>query len=149
MGLSAPAPDGRTTSGRAPRLVLVYLRGGAPLEFALPSMARVAELHVLALSPLPQHTRHLWEHCVASIRSAEDLGCSGPVDIIVDACRAVRADAVTTLSEFALLAVSGAATSASCDRPGGMRACRHLTSASCPASTSCAPAWTTSTYRFC
>jgi biotin carboxylase len=72
-------------------------------------MARVAELHVLALSPLPQHTRHLWEHCVASIRSAEDLGCSGPVDIIVDACRAVRADAVTTLSEFALLAVSGAA----------------------------------------
>src|SRR4051794_34945022 len=105
MGLPAPVPEDRTTSGRPSRLVLVYLRGGAPLEFALPSMARVAELHVLAFSPLPQHTRHLWEHCVASIRSAEDFGCSGPIDAIVDTCRAVRADAVATLSEYALLAV--------------------------------------------
>lgn len=91
------------------RLLFVYNKGGAPLEFALPAAAQVAEVHVLAFAELPQHTRHLWESAVTSIKDATNTKQVDLVDTIVSAALELGAGAVITLSEFALLAVEQAA----------------------------------------
>ncbi len=50
------------------RVLLVHWGGGAPLEYALPRIAARAEVHILALRPLPAKTEGLWRpHCAAVI----------------------------------------------------------------------------------
>lgn len=98
-------------------LLLVYTRGGAPLEFALPSMARVAQVHVLPVTNLPEHTGALWEQHVTTILAAPDPG-EDLTESIVQAAKSVDADAVTTLSEFALLGVAVAAQRLGLKGPG-------------------------------
>ncbi|MDG4792751.1 ATP-grasp domain-containing protein [Micromonospora sp. WMMD1082] len=95
----------------AKSLLLVYCRGGAPLEFAIPRLAQRAQVHVLALQQMPQRTAPLWQGHCAQIIPAWDERRSGRelVTLIVEAARTVGADAVFTLSEFAVMAVAEAA----------------------------------------
>ena len=93
------------------RVLLVYCRGGAPLEFAMPRIAQRADVHVLALQRMPSHTEELWRPYCAEIVPAWDERVEGDalVGLIVEEARRVGADAVFTLSEFAVLAVADAA----------------------------------------
>ncbi len=93
------------------RILFVYTRAGAPLEHAFPRIAAVAELHVLAITPLPTTTQSEWRHLTASIvdRSRDELQADALVDAIVERAREIGAEAVMGLSEFTLLAISAAA----------------------------------------
>ncbi|WP_431901773.1 ATP-grasp domain-containing protein [Nonomuraea sp. bgisy101] len=92
-------------------ILYVYAKGGAPLEHAFPRIARCGELHVLALMPLPVAGAERWRPHCASITEAGADGVRGQaaVDEIVRHAKAIGADAVMTLSEFAVLAVAHAA----------------------------------------
>ncbi|MFI6437447.1 acetyl-CoA carboxylase biotin carboxylase subunit family protein [Streptomyces sp. NPDC050759] len=93
------------------RVLLVYCRGGAPLEYAIPKIAERAEVHVLALQQMPLHTEDSWRpHCTAVIPAWDErLEGDALVGLIVAEAQRVGADAVFTLSEFAVLAVAEAA----------------------------------------
>ncbi len=99
----------------AKKILFVYTRGGAPLEYAFPQIARQGELHVLALTELPARTRHLWEkNCVDIVDRHTDVPDDEKmVDVIVEHAERIRADAVMCLSEFSVLAVAQA-----CERLG-------------------------------
>ncbi|GAA2148762.1 hypothetical protein GALLR39Z86_29660 [Glycomyces algeriensis] len=93
------------------KVLFVYSRGGAPLEYAFPKIAAKAELHVLALKPPPTHTEPLWSpHCTSvtphweTERTGDDL-----VGLIVEEAERIGADAILTLSEYAVIAVAEAA----------------------------------------
>ncbi|MFB7665864.1 acetyl-CoA carboxylase biotin carboxylase subunit family protein [Kitasatospora sp. NPDC056138] len=93
------------------KILYVYVKGGAPLEYAFPRMAACGELHVLALASLPTTGEDVWRPCCTGI----DLVTDPPrgealVELIVEHAKAVGADAVLTLSEFAVLAVAHAAS---------------------------------------
>lgn len=94
-------------------ILLVYTRGGPPLEYALPRIAACGELHVLAVMPMPTGTEHLWRSSVAAITPAWSDHRSGDelVALIVEHARRLGADAVLTLSEYAVVAVARAAGS--------------------------------------
>ncbi|GAA3182182.1 ATP-grasp domain-containing protein [Nonomuraea roseoviolacea] len=89
-------------------ILYVYAKGGAPLEHAFPRIAGCGELHVLALMPLPDTGAESWRAHCASITEVH-AGGEAAVDEIVRHAKAVGADAVLTLSEFAVLAVAHAA----------------------------------------
>ncbi|TDQ00925.1 ATP-grasp domain-containing protein [Labedaea rhizosphaerae] len=93
------------------KILYVYVKGGAPLETAFPSIAAQGELHVLALSPMPEAGKDVWAPCCASITRHEGVLKPGDdvVDLIVEHAARLGADAVLTLSEFAVLAVAHAA----------------------------------------
>jgi biotin carboxylase len=93
------------------KILFVYARGGAPLEYALPRIAACGELHVLAVTALPTATAAQWQPCCTTIvdRSAARLRGEPLVDALVERAKAVGADAVMCLSEFAVLAVAQAA----------------------------------------
>jgi biotin carboxylase len=93
------------------RVMLVYARGGTPLEYAFPRIAARAELYVLALQRLPAHTEALWSpHCTEIIPAWErSLTSENLVNTIVSEAKRVGADALYTLSEFVVLAVADAA----------------------------------------
>lgn len=93
------------------KILYVYVKGGAPLETAFPSIAACGELHVLALSPMPEAGHDVWAPCCTSITRHEDELKPGDdvVDLIVAHAKEIGADAVLTLSEFAVLAVAHAA----------------------------------------
>ncbi|MFD0275240.1 acetyl-CoA carboxylase biotin carboxylase subunit family protein [Kitasatospora sp. NPDC127111] len=93
------------------RILYVYVKGGAPLEYAFPRIAACGELHVLALAPLPTTAEEVWRPSCTSI----ELVPAAPrgdelVELIVEHAKAIGADAVLTLSEFAVLAVAHAAS---------------------------------------
>ncbi|WP_035796860.1 ATP-grasp domain-containing protein [Kitasatospora mediocidica] len=92
------------------RILYVYVKGGAPLEYAFPRIAACGELHVLALAPLPAAARDAWLPSCTGITevSAPPRG-DALVELIVEHAKALGADAVLTLSEFAVLAVAHAA----------------------------------------
>ncbi|HST49759.1 ATP-grasp domain-containing protein [Jatrophihabitans sp.] len=96
-------------SGRSQRLLFVYVKGGPTLEFAVPSMARVAEVHVLGLGPFPPHAEHVWRPSAASVRQERAFGREEVVNTILTVAKELRVDGILALSEFALLAVSEAA----------------------------------------
>ncbi len=96
-------------SGRAQRLLFVYVKGGATLEFAVPSMAEVAEVHVLGLGPFPPHAEHLWRGVAASVRQEQAFGREEVVNTILTAAKDLGVDGIIALSEFAMLAVTEAA----------------------------------------
>lgn len=93
------------------KVLFVYSRGGAPLEYAFPKIAAKGELHVLALKPLPAHTESLWSPHCASVTPRWDQDAAGDelVDLIVAEAERIGADAILTLSEFAVIAVAEAA----------------------------------------
>lgn len=89
-------------------VLFVYAKGGAPLEYALPALAQATDVHLLALSPLPAHTRHLWSQSVVSMRSVDVSGGAAVAEIVATAQR-VGAKAVLALSEFLVVSVAQAA----------------------------------------
>jgi len=97
-------------AGHSPRLLFVYVKGGATLEFAVPSMAEVAEVHVLGLGPFPPHAEHLWRGVAASVRREQAFGREEVVNAILTAAKDLRVDGIIALSEFAMLAVTEAAS---------------------------------------
>src|SRR4051812_21989895 len=91
-------------------IVFVYAKGGPPLEHALPRIAACGDLHLLAVSPLPTAAHGIWSSVCASIRSVDGYARGATlVERIVDRCRAVKADALLCLSEYAVVAVAEAA----------------------------------------
>ncbi|GGO87682.1 PEP/pyruvate-binding domain-containing protein [Wenjunlia tyrosinilytica] len=90
-------------------VLLVHAVGGPPLEYSLPKVAAHAEVHLLALAPPPEASKDVWLPCCASVtqvpppQSGTEL-----VETITGLAGAVRADAVLTLSEFAVVAVARA-----------------------------------------
>jgi biotin carboxylase len=105
-------------SGCSQRLLFVYVKGGATLEFAVPSMAKVADIHMLALGPIPPHAEHLWRVSAASVRHEDAFGREEVVHAILTAAKELQVDGILALSEFALLAVTEAATILGLRSPG-------------------------------
>lgn len=99
------------------KLLFVHGKGGVPLDHAVPRMAAHAEVHLLALAPLPDGP---WrEHCAEIIpRWTEQVRGDDLVDLIVETAKAIGADAVTGFAEWALLAVSLAAQRLGLPGPG-------------------------------
>ncbi|MGK4585014.1 ATP-grasp domain-containing protein [Kitasatospora sp. HPMI-4] len=93
------------------RILYVYVKGGAPLEYAFPRIAACGELHVLALAPLPAIAEEVWRPSCTSIEEVADAPRGDElVELIVEYAKSIGADAVLTLSEFAVLAVAHAAS---------------------------------------
>ncbi|NUR31842.1 MAG: ATP-grasp domain-containing protein [Catenulispora sp.] len=92
------------------KILYIYVKGGAPLEYAFPRIAACGELHVLALAPLPTTGEDVWRPCCTDIKVLPDPARGDElVDQLVAHAKAVGADAILTLSEFAVLAVAHAA----------------------------------------
>lgn len=91
-------------------VLLVHGVGGPPLEYALPKVAAHAEVHVLAFTPLPGARRELWGPLCASVVESPRTGTAGDgpelVELIKRQAQAVGANAVLTLSDFAVVAVA-------------------------------------------
>ncbi|MBD0691675.1 acetyl-CoA carboxylase biotin carboxylase subunit family protein [Streptomyces sp. CBMA123] len=92
------------------KILYVYVKGGAPLEYAFPRIAACGELHVLALAPLPATAEDVWRPSCTGIELVPDAPRGDDlVELIVEHAKAIGADAMLTLSEFAVLAVARAA----------------------------------------
>ncbi|MFD9738859.1 acetyl-CoA carboxylase biotin carboxylase subunit family protein [Umezawaea sp. NPDC059074] len=91
----------------AKKIVYVYVKGGAPLEHVFPRIARCGDLHVLALAPLPTAAEDEWRPACASVTHLDtDERGEALVDLVAKHAEALGADAVLTLSEFAVLLVA-------------------------------------------
>jgi biotin carboxylase len=93
------------------QILFVHARGGPPLDYALPRIAARGQVHLLALQPPPPViAQECLSHCTTLIpaweqrRHGDDL-----TDLIVTHARLAGADAIYTLSEFAITAVAQAA----------------------------------------
>ncbi|MGH3860766.1 ATP-grasp domain-containing protein [Actinokineospora sp.] len=76
----------------------------------MPKMAQCGDVHVLALSPMPERTEHLWgPHVTGRTDAFDRVEGDQLVDLIVSHAKEVNADAVFALSEYAVLAVAYAA----------------------------------------
>ncbi|MFE5300712.1 PEP/pyruvate-binding domain-containing protein [Streptomyces sp. NPDC056632] len=90
-------------------VLLVHTVGGPQLELTLPKVAAHAVVHVLAVTEPPARGRGLWRPLCASVTTVEPSGTDADlVDVIRRRAVAVRADAVLTLSESAVVAVARA-----------------------------------------
>ncbi|MEV4613004.1 ATP-grasp domain-containing protein [Kitasatospora sp. NPDC049258] len=87
-------------------ILFVHARGGPPLEYALPKMAAHAEVHVLALAPMPEVGAETWRPHCASVTEAEPADGAALVDLIAAQAGLVAAEAVLTFSEYAVVAVA-------------------------------------------
>jgi biotin carboxylase len=103
------------------QILFVYARGGPPLEYSFPRIAACGALHVLALKELPKVAEDLWRPACTSIVEAWQTPRTGDelVAQIVDQARSVGADAVLTLSEFAVVAVAESCRVLGLASPGG------------------------------
>ncbi|MER7001363.1 hypothetical protein [Streptomyces sp. NPDC000410] len=90
-------------------MLLVHDVGGPPLEYAVPRVAAHADVHVLALAPLPTARRGLWHPLCASVSErAEGDTRTEVVERIKGRAAEVGAEVVLTLSERAVVAVARA-----------------------------------------
>jgi biotin carboxylase len=89
-------------------VLFVYAKGGPPLEYAVPRIAAHAEVHVLALAPLPEISADVWWPRCAAVTEADPAEGDALVDLICREARLVGARAVLTLSEYAVVAVARA-----------------------------------------
>ncbi len=129
-------------TSRRKRLLMVFMRGGAPLEYAMPRIAARAEVHMLTLQPLaPDLEAVCRRYCASIIDGREACHSQDAVTgrVIAEAQR-LRADGLLTLSEVCVIPVAQAAgylglpgpaatrsepgTSGSCARPGTWQAYR-------------------------
>ncbi|HEY4028028.1 MAG TPA: hypothetical protein VGO86_16495, partial [Candidatus Dormibacteraeota bacterium] len=87
-------------------ILYILTPGGPALEFAVPRICRHGDVHALLCGPRSERdVRLLREHC----RSVRAAAATDPMpDTIVDAARAVAADGVVTMNEWAIVAVSEA-----------------------------------------
>lgn len=93
------------------KILYVYTRTGAPLAHSLPRIAACGELHLLAIGTLPTVESDRWRPVCASVTEVNISGCTGDavVELLVEHAKKVAADAIMTLSEFAVIAVAEAA----------------------------------------
>lgn len=93
------------------QILLVYAKGGPPLEYAAPRIAARGDVHLLTVRQPAPHTVGLWAgHCASVIvPPSNEIHGEDLVEYIKQTALRVRADAVMTLSEFALIAVADAA----------------------------------------
>jgi biotin carboxylase len=93
------------------KILFVYGRGGTPPGYLLPQIAEHAELHLLALAPLPEADRDDWEVVCASITAREQGEHDGDalVTLITEHARRLEVQAITTASEFLVVAVAESA----------------------------------------
>ncbi|MFI6448589.1 acetyl-CoA carboxylase biotin carboxylase subunit family protein [Kitasatospora sp. NPDC050543] len=94
-------------------ILFVHARGGPPLDYALPRIAAHAEVHVLALAPLPLVTAETWRPYCASVTEAVPSDGEALVELIRSHAERLAARAVLTFSEYAVVAVARA-----CERLG-------------------------------
>jgi biotin carboxylase len=90
-------------------ILFVYAKGGPPLEYAIPRIAAHAEVHVLALAPLPEASADVWWPRCTTVTEAQPAQGDALVDLICRHARLAGARAVLTLSEYAVVAVARAA----------------------------------------
>ncbi|MER5258146.1 ATP-grasp domain-containing protein [Streptomyces sp. NPDC002855] len=90
------------------KVLLVHAKGGPPLGHVLSRTAARAEVHLLALSALPPSVAGAAHSLCATVVTPTDAQRSDLVSLIVSQARAVRADAVLTFSEYAVVAVAEA-----------------------------------------
>lgn len=92
------------------RILFVHGRAGTPLQYALPRVAACAELHILAISPLPVVGTQDWLPRCASVTEAWQHPPRGEtlVQMIMEQAKRVAADAVLCFSEYLVLAVAEA-----------------------------------------
>ncbi|WHT23013.1 hypothetical protein N8J89_18655 [Crossiella sp. CA-258035] len=89
------------------KILYVYVKGGAPLEHVFPRIAGCGELHVLALMPLPETAEADWRPACTSITElTTDARGEALVDLVTAHARELGADAVLSMSEFAVLLVA-------------------------------------------
>ncbi|GAA2827300.1 ATP-grasp domain-containing protein [Crossiella cryophila] len=89
------------------KILYLYVKGGAPLEHVFPRIAGEGELHVLALMPLPEAGESEWRPACTSVTElATEARGEALVDLVVEHARALGADAVLSISEFAVLLVA-------------------------------------------
>ncbi|AHH98511.1 hypothetical protein GCM10010174_71040 [Kutzneria viridogrisea] len=89
------------------KILYLYVKGGAPLEHVFPRIAGCGELHVLALTPLPTAAQDEWRpSCTNIVDLHTDARGATLVDLVVEHARELGADAVITMSEFAVLLVA-------------------------------------------
>jgi biotin carboxylase len=96
-------------SSKSDCLLYVYIKGGPTLQFAVPAVAEMADVHVLALEPYPLHVEHLWRDKALSVREVHAFGEAQVVDTIVARAREIGATGIMTVSEFCILGVNKAA----------------------------------------
>ncbi|WP_309235525.1 ATP-grasp domain-containing protein [Streptomyces sp. TRM64462] len=89
-------------------MLFVYAKGGPPLSYAIARISAHATVHILALAPMPSPDREAWEPHCASVVHVPPGTEDDVVRLIADRAGAVGADAVMTLSEFAVIAVAEA-----------------------------------------
>lgn len=92
-------------------ILYVLTPGGPALEYVLPRIRRHGDIHALVFAGRPESHIDLLRRWCATVRV---VGLDYPVpEGIVDAAREVRADAVLTLNEWAVVGVAAA-----CERLG-------------------------------
>ena len=109
------------------KILLVQVRGGVPLEVAVPRLAACGETYVLAFAAPPAAAEEEWRPCCAGVlgRWQEELHGEALVDAIVAEAASLGADAVLCTSEYVLLATALAAERLGLPGPGtGARAAR-------------------------
>src|SRR5579875_639350 len=86
------------------RILMVFTRGGAPAEYAIPHIAARAELHMLAFQWPPAQTEALWKpHCASIIdATGTDLTGATVCERIIQEATRLGADGIITLSEFSV-----------------------------------------------
>ncbi|MGW6934134.1 ATP-grasp domain-containing protein [Lentzea sp. NPDC054927] len=90
-----------TTSGS--KVLYLYVKGGPPPEHSFPRIAARAELHVLALMPVPAAAQCF---CAGIVDALDAPRGEELVEFVAQHAKAIGADAIITLSEFAVLLVA-------------------------------------------
>jgi hypothetical protein len=102
------------------KILLVQVRGGVPLEVAVPRLAACGETYVLALAEPPAAAEEEWRPLCAGVleRWKEPVRGDALVETIVAQAAALGADAVLCTSEYVLLATALAAERLGLPGPG-------------------------------
>ncbi|MFS8103887.1 ATP-grasp domain-containing protein [Lentzea alba] len=87
----------------ASKILYLYVKGGPPPEHSFPRIAARAELHVLALMPVPEPAR---ASCTSIVDAPGAPRGEELVEFVAQHAKAIGADAIITLSEFGVLLVA-------------------------------------------
>lgn len=85
------------------RILYLYVKGGPPAEHSFPRIAAKGELHVLALMPVPEAAQ---QFCTGIVDAQDAPRGEELVEFVAQHAKAVGADAILSLSEFAVLLVA-------------------------------------------
>jgi hypothetical protein len=89
-------------------VLYVYAAGSPPLEKVIPQIAAVADVHLVAFSSLPRAHQGTWPSCTVSTRHVTPDYETDLVEILTQRAKQIRAQAIMTFSELAVLAVAKA-----------------------------------------